>query len=149
MARVTVRFGAKEWQLWNVHNYELSNADRSRVGVALREAVRRGVEEPFGFLALVMGDYNFLEAGETPHHAAGEVAALREGDPAGTAFWRQILGELCELRQPSLTHFWKRSMTLSRLDRCYATMPLHVMRSMRVEAATICDPELMHATQTV
>ena len=132
-------------EVFNVHNFDISHAERRRLFDRIEAAKRQAATDPTGRnFVILMGDFNFLAPGETPTKLGqtGQVANVKLASSSDNEArrWRKPMTGLTEIFQAEFTRLGDRNegehhhLNASRLDRIYISLPPWALMQLRGDA---------------
>ena len=152
--RLSVTLSSSTLFLYNVHNHDISKDTFTSFSNFVGEDFAVVDEDPAEHLALLFGDWNFLQAGDTKCELSDpspsefySAARLSQSDAQPCVLstrWTRLLDRCVELDQPCHTHYNKSSRSTSRLDRAYIYTPSWSICHTRLSACLLAEPQHLH-----
>ena len=121
----TIAIGQMTFNIINIHNAGLSNAQVHYIRGYLEDRRLWDQDHPTLATTLLIGDVNFMGAGERRFHAGRPIGVAPPagsfGGAAHSHAWMRELKSWVEISQPFPTHFCSSTKSSSRIDRAWTT----------------------------
>ena len=144
--RMVAQAGGKKCIVWNIHNFGLSDRDKTLINAALDCDRKASVEAPGDCVLWVGGDFNFSPDGMQDFSLRNPTLAQRSlsrRHAAEARHWPALL-HLTELDARGPTHVAKPADELCVLDRVFTALPSWSFTLLDGQISVKGDPVSLH-----